>query len=506
MSQTTQYNWRQSDQGFWHRDIDECEQFYRLYTKKEHGCYPVTGCASFKVKDAKIDQNDCVESALRSAWTYLRFKHPTLGSHVETGDQPNKWKRVYRPLETEKDVKSWLDSTFMIIETDKTALSWFNNDAPPFDMPTVYIVKPQLTAQRTLFLRCPHDVTDGVGVLQLLNQLFVHVTKFYGQTSKFEYPLPEMDLGTRLSPSLRVAASIPDSLSEAQMKRFEELRATNGNVYNYPNLMGFPTSVPPNDISHARMKRTALYLSQSTSTKILAACKSIAPGVSLTHVFTSALTMALADFQPRKEEPFIARYVDRPMINIRSHCREPFDSPDHSAAAYHAVTAQALAIDVEVPSKPDMGAKPGRLSELAIKVRDLHQQLKPDPSSDVYEQALFAPSVFETLFPPPGFDPWVVQESPFCPVSLSSVGNLATIMDGSSDVFELTKIWAASQPIGAGVAVFLASWDGKVELSSVFNTQYHGEGSVVPFLALIINYVCQGLGVEVDSCHQRDSI
>jgi hypothetical protein len=58
------------------------------------------------------------------------------------------------------------------------------------------------------------------------------------------------------------------------------------------------------------------------------------------------------------------------------------------------------------------------------------------------------------------------------------MGNLASIVTASNETFEISNVWVASQSIGAGVAVFLRSWDGKIELSSVFNTQYHSEDYV----------------------------
>ncbi|KAM0348202.1 hypothetical protein ACHAP4_011038 [Fusarium culmorum] len=458
MSEGTRYQWKESSTGLWHRSIDECEQFYRLYTKPEHGCYPITACASFQGKDSNVNPGANVECALRNAWTFLRYRHPTLGSSIEGSDQADTWERVYRPFQTGDDIESWLNSTFKIIETDESALSWFNNYAPSFHMPMVYVVQSGLEAQQTVFLRCPHDITDGVGILQLLDQLFVHAAKFYGKAREFKYPLPDTDLGTRLSPSLRVAASIPDLLSEAQTKLFQELQTTNGNICNHPCLMGLPTSDYHD--SAPDMKRIAVSVSREVSSQVLVGY--------------------------------------RPMINIRPYCHKPFNSLNHAAAAYHAVSSQALGIDIRVPGSADDDTKVDALSELAIRVRDLYQKLKPDLSNNTHEQALFAPQVFQTLSPPPGVDPWAVQKAPFCPVALSSIGNLTTIVGGSDGVFELTKVWVASQPTSAGVALFLASWDGQIELSSVFNTQYHDGGFVERFITKILTHVSKGLGIDGD--------
>ncbi|QPC62948.1 hypothetical protein HYE67_005179 [Fusarium culmorum] len=129
----------------------------------------VKTCASFQGKDSNVNPGANVECALRNAWTFLRYRHPTLGSSIEGSDQADTWERVYRPFQTGDDIESWLNSTFKIIETDESALSWFNNYAPSFHMPMVYVVQSGLEAQQTVFLRCPHDITDGVGILQLLD-------------------------------------------------------------------------------------------------------------------------------------------------------------------------------------------------------------------------------------------------------------------------------------------------------------------------------------------------
>ena len=136
------------------------------------------------------------------------------------------------------------DKLFVDVEvTQHSALEWFNNDAPDFELPTVYLVKSTHDAPRqTVFLRCPHDITDGVAILQLINQLFTQAALVYGQSSSYAYPLPDDKLDTRLSPSLRIAGSIPESLSDTQMKRFKEIQSQNGAAYNHPALLSLPPS------------------------------------------------------------------------------------------------------------------------------------------------------------------------------------------------------------------------------------------------------------------------
>ncbi|CAG7561917.1 unnamed protein product [Fusarium equiseti] len=494
-SQMSQFAWRRSSQGVWERGIDECENFYRLFTKNDHGCYPITGCASFQIKTPDVDQEHRVEKALRNAWTLLRFKHPTLGSRMELDNNDGRWKRFYTPFQTDEDVNCWLQSTFKTIDSGQSALEWFNNSAPDFELPTVYLVRSDHNAPcQTIFLRCPHDITDGVGILQLVDQLFTQASLVYAQSTAYPYPLPDDELDTRLSPSLRIAGSIPDSLSEAQMQRHEDIQSENGAVYNHHALL----SLPPSSSSDTyQVQRVAVSVPKAVSSQILANCKAIAPGVSVTHVFTAALAMALRDLQPRKQGSYAVRYVNHAMINLRPYCRPPYNSPAHAAAAYHTVSAQALGIDLDVPAlADDKEYEPSQLPLVATQVRDFYNRVKPVLSQEAHEQNFLAPLTFKALSPPPGSDPYVASDPPFCPVALSSIGNISSIVSAASDVFELTNVWAASQPIGAGVATFLGCWDGNIELSGVFNMQYHNRDYLETFLEAVLSYVCQGLGVD----------
>ncbi|KAF5252930.1 hypothetical protein FANTH_2255 [Fusarium anthophilum] len=487
------YHWKRSSVGDWERRIDECESFYWLYTKQGHGCYPITACAAFQLKlSAKNGHGRDIE-ALKNAWVFLRHKHPTLGSRIERDDETGTPKRIYKPFQNNEDVDTWFRLTFHIISTDKSALEWFNDDAPVFNVPTVYVIQSKSDANhQTLFLRCPHDITDGVGILQLLSQMFTQASHFYTRPAKYSYPLPDQDLGARLSPCLRVATSIPDPLSEAQVQRFHEISTKNAEMYNHPGLMGLPPTSSPGIKVELEAKRIAISVPKGMSAQILASCKTLGSGVSLTHVFVSALGMALAEFQPRKQETYPVRYVDRPMLNIRPFCKEPYSSPDHAGAAYHAVCAHALGMDLEVPGlgmDKDFATK--TLPQIATEVRDFYNKHKPRLSPGIHEQVLFAPLTFRSQFPPPGADPWSVSDPSFCPVSLSSIGNLSSVVATSSEMVELTDVWVASQSIATGVAVFLGSWDGKIELSSVFNTQLHSEEYMQRFLECILNRVYQ---------------
>jgi hypothetical protein len=84
---------------------------------------------------------------------------------------------------------------------------------------------------------------------------------------------------------------------------------------------------------------------------------------------------------------------------------------------------------------------------------------------------------------------WSISDPPFYLVSLSSISNLSSVVAASNEMMELTNIWAASQSIITGVAILLGSWDGKIELFIIFNSQYHSGEYMQRFLECILNHV-----------------
>ncbi|KAH7268544.1 hypothetical protein B0J15DRAFT_486782 [Fusarium solani] len=497
--------WQVSPEGTWARDVDECERFYITSSRKENGCFPVSGCASFGVTSVNsmptIDEENRVEAALKNAWIMLRYQHPTLGSRIEHDEDGDRLRRVYQSFDTDDEQESWVGSTFQVVDTDLGPLEWFNNNtAAAFETATVFFVKSkgQDSDRRTIFLRCPHDVSDGVGVLQLVDQLFEHAAQAFEEGN--EYSLPKWGKEhENLSPCIRIAAKIPDTLSEAQTERLEKIQTQNGTIYKHQALLALPSSsTPANCVQDGKLIRLSYTVPKDLTSQILRGCKDVASGVSVTHVFMSALAMALSEVQPRKEDPYPVRYVNHSMINLRPYCQEPYNTPAHAAAAYHTISTRALGIDLVVPNSSDQttGDHAAEMRGVLPQVQDFFNDIRPVPSEEIHEQVAFAPSTFKSFTSPSGVDPHVVSEPPFCPVALSSIGNVSSMVQQGHGPFKVTNVWAASEPMGAGVALFLGSWDGQLELSGVFDTRYHAPGYVERFLARILICVCGGLGID----------
>ena len=499
-TQSRNFQWQQPAQhGCWERDIDECDRFYKSLSRGE-GCYPVTATASFATLPSgeAADSEETpgrIEAALQKAWVMLRWEHPTLGSFIEQDHDSGWWKQRYVSFADAEAQDRWVRSTFKVVDTaGASAHQWFNENSAPIELANLNLVRSRDNKETggTVFLKCPHDVTDGIGVLQLLSQLFNHAALAYEQGA--EYTLPEWGRETaRLAPCLRVAAGIPSVLSEAQSIRLEEIQARNGSIYNHPRLLSLP---PSSTTSQSKIPRRALSVPKDATQDILRRCKLVDQDVNVTHVFTAALTAALSELQPRGEERYAVRYVNHALINLRPFCPAPYDGPDHAAAACHTVSAQALGVDLFVPGATDDVLLGNALPRVARSVRDFYESIRPLPCAGQHEQILFAPSVFQSLTPPPGTDPHAVSEPPFCPVALSSLGRADNVVAKRHGLFTLTSVSAFSEPMGAGVALFLGSWDGELEISGVFDTRYHDPGYIERFLLRVIACVYAGTGPD----------
>ncbi|KAK6949579.1 hypothetical protein Daesc_009662 [Daldinia eschscholtzii] len=466
------------------------------------GCYPVTACASFTLEPSKIvatngSEEHGIKDALRKAWIVLHYHHPTLRTRVERGEDSNGWRRIYSTFKNKGEEERWLDSTFKVVDVDGDPLQWYNNASAPFEVSTLFLVRTKEKNKYLdhVFLRCPHDITDGIGILHLLNNLFNHAGLAYQQGAR--YILPEWgNEHKKLSPCIQLITDTPESLTESQIERFEDIQNQNKTTYMHPGLLGLPTSssltIPSQD---GKRQRVAVSVSKATTDEILRGCKDFATGVTVTHVFVSALAMALSELQPRKGEPYTVRYANQTMINLRPYCPEPYNTPEYADAPYHTVSTRALGIDLVVPALADTekGNKMDELAKAAAKVRDYFKAVRPVSSAD--ESVIFSPLVFKSLTPPPDSNPHTVSETPFCPVPLSPIGNIASMVSPVHGPFQLSWVWIASEPIGAGVAAFLSTWDGRIELSAVFDTRYHSGEYVEQFLRRTMACVLEGLDI-----------
>ncbi|PGG97371.1 hypothetical protein AJ80_09711 [Polytolypa hystricis UAMH7299] len=506
--------WKEVRSGRWERDIDEAEQYYTSHAKAE-GCRrtpsAITGHVSFSV----ATRTECmgqeavqqVVKALQKAWVRLRYDHPTIASWVEYDQKAMTYKKLYETFQNDEnnsDQKSWLEDTFrIIISSGKSGQQWCNSDPPVPKLPTLYLINlswsrwdQKITSD--LVLRCPHGIIDGIGTLQLLNSFFAHASRFYEQEEA--YDLPQFgDECANLSPPLRIAASIPPTLSSDQKKIFNGIIKENASLRRNIELATVPFR--PGVTIPGRHQRVALILILEQTKLLLIACKNL--GLSVTHVYHAAVAMVVRDIQERHAEERTVRYISHCIINERGHCKEPYNTQAHAASVYHSVSCRHFAIDLVVPaapeSKEDHAANEGQsrrdFMRIARQAKDFYLRIHNDK-----ERIAMIPSYWMlSMIPYPDASdtgpPTVPRPNSLPSVSISSMGDIDKVLGSRQGAFELENPWVTGDELGTEFGLFLGTFKGEMCLSAVYNDAWYSREDVTEFVNQCNNMALGCLGI-----------
>ncbi|OJJ44623.1 hypothetical protein ASPZODRAFT_71366 [Penicilliopsis zonata CBS 506.65] len=496
--------WKQTEPGRWEREIDEVEQCYtslaRTYAGSGRTLFAITGHISFSVAAGRLE--DAIE-ALRNAWLRLRYDHPTLASWVEYDRGSQKCKKVYETFEKAGNSSAaqtaWLQETFRVVETEGlTGEQWCNDDPPVPKLPTLFVIKRdqsittggEMVAAADLVLRAHHDIIDGIGTLHLFDNLFRHASQVYEN-----WPgLPSPAFGgewVNLSPPLRVAASIPDSLTVEQKERFHRIIAHNAALRDGARLATVPFR--PGEKIPKRHQRVALTLSPEQSHRLLVTCKTL--GFSVTHVYHAAIALTVRDAQKRLAQDRQVRYISYSLINERAHCTQPFSTAQHAVSVYHSVSGQSMAIDLSVPAAasppPTQVHARAEFMKVAEQVKAYYLEIRNDT-----EHIAMVPSYWTlSTLPYPPETPSVPQPNLAPSASISSMGVIDQIIRAHRGPFELTNPWVTGEELGTGLGLFLGTFKGQICLSAAYNDAWHDMDEVMGLVTRCNALVCQSLGV-----------
>ncbi|KAL4724633.1 hypothetical protein ACLX1H_008075 [Fusarium chlamydosporum] len=443
MSTHRNYNWQQTEPGLWQRHIDEIEEFYSamvvLYEGSGRMFFGITGHISLTFKSTKNPSSENaereVDQALRKAWLALRYDHPTLASQATQNPETGDWVKTYKKLGGGADENAWIDKTLVHITNGQTGNEWANSDPPAPRVPTMFVLHlpaeyPDDGSQairRDLVLRSPHDIIDGIGTLMLLNNFITLAAEAYEQGETYEPPTLDGSEASNLSPSYRIAANIPEQLSQVQIDRLEAMAAQKAAVASDPSvkILALPfrkgASVP------GRHQRVALTFTKEETEQLLSACKTVK--ATPTHVFHTAAAIVVRDLQDRPAETKTVRYINYILQNERPKCSEPYNSTKHPAAVYHSVSGQSLVVDMDLHPKD-------QASEVAVRKEEFHAVL--ETIKDFYlavkqdkEFYILAPTMFSQLTPalPSSPRPLPIPPPKTHPsVSISSMGRVEAIV------------------------------------------------------------------------------
>lgn len=496
-------HWRETSPGRWERDIDEAEQFYttmaRVYEGSGRVFFGMTGHISLSVPvegPSSRETQDRVYNALRQAWLQLRYDHPTIASWTEFDVTSRKSKKVYQGFDEKRTADAWLDSTLQVVETGVSGKEWCNRDPPVPKMPTIFMIVPSMQLDGffrcDLVLRCHHDVIDGIGTLHLLDNLIKNAAHAWDRPRTLTFG----DESKNLSPPLRVAALIPTSLSADQQAQCDELAAYNASLRSGVEIASLPyhkgAELP------GRHQRVDLTLPQDQTQKVLAACKKM--GVSVTHAYHAGIAIIVRDLQTRSEEERVVRYINYCLINERSHCNPPYNTPAHAASVYHSVSGRSLIVDMTVPAKgakSDAEMKSQETSEfqhVASEIRKHYLEIRDDAGHLPKVPHYWTMGTPAYPGPEEGVPP-VPKPNAYPSVSISSMGVVDRIITPVQGVFQLSDPWVTGEELGTGLGVFLGTFRGELALSAAYNDAWHDRDEAMDFLTRCNEVVRRGLGL-----------
>lgn len=506
------FSWKETRPGRWERDIDEAEQFYTSLAKAYAGSgrtyFAITGHVSLSVIDkdpeSELDLKQRVIDSLRKGWIQLRYDCPTIASWVEYNPDARKCKKVYETfLDSDGDhgEDTWISDTFQVTLTDLSGEEWCNSDPPVPQLPTLFLFTPSHrkadngSISLDLVLRCHHNVIDGIGTLHLFNNLLTYAAEAYKHQKN--YVLPTFgDEWRRLSPPLRVAASIPPNLEAEQKKTIDEIALHNSLLRDDVEIAVVP--MQSGSQMPQRHQRVSLALSADETQQILTKCKD--HGLSVTHAYHAAIAIAIREIQQRRERERVVRYITYCLINERSRCKPPYNGPKYAASVYHSVSGRRLAIDLTVSAATDLLADEEAATSRRFKAdfTNVSQKLKAFYLKTRNDKAhiTLVPSYFaQSTLPYQTSDIPVPPPNPSPSVSISSMGTVDHTIANQHGPFEIDNPWVTGEELGTGLGLFLGTYRGKLSLSAAYNDAWHSREGIVKFISACNQAVFQYFGI-----------
>ncbi|KAK1774207.1 hypothetical protein QBC45DRAFT_425680 [Copromyces sp. CBS 386.78] len=303
----------------------------------------------------------------------------------------------------------------------------------------------------------------------------------------------------------------------------------------------------------AQSRRFSVFWSQEQLSALTTYLKTHChPGTTVTHVFHAAIALTLrnmnndghstsANATPLHVVPGQkVRYTNYLLRNERPSCIQPYNSPAHCVSVYHSFPATKLQIDM-APSVPfpqtTQNDRQAEFESILAQIREFYTAVKDD---DPQYHALLAPAIWAEWTRQLGVPEEVLngEEKMDVPrpkdvpsVSISSMGVVDKIvkkwhslgLSGSEEAeesssgdmeskgkgegsqeggeeeefyerrregnLEVRWPWVTGDELSNGLGVFLGTFDGRLEISCVYNEAWHSEAEVKDFLSSLDFYV-----------------
>lgn len=504
-------DWTKTASGVFKKDFSNVEKIYRkMSTTFSHLGREHWGIHCVCRLEFPENGRDTV-TAIRQAWKALVLEYPGL-SVMPDGLET----KTFVALNSQA-VSSWVDDTFLVVETPKSADAIIA-EAKPKDLPSLYY----LPASSELIFFSQHWRTDAIGTCMLLDRLFTLIAQQPVQALYSSSDNVDGHYVSKISPSLEDAAGSPQTGSSSPelqgyaRQYIEEFHKKALNTGGLP-YKGDAT-ILPGDTSHQNL----VFTKESTAA-LVTACKS--RKISVSAAIHTALARTVFSFAPpsagESQTTTDDDYTTIMAINLRPYLQAPYNTKAHACSTYVASITPTIKRDSSFAdataeltrqykswySEKFLRALRGIYKEHADRLFAPPRLSQPVPPATPPSTGVVANG--DTPPPPPPKNP-NPRPSPPSGITLSSLGIIEQNLKGDYYHQPHHNTGPSAQPnlhissFRFGVSMmtrqmllYVWTFRGKFTLSVDYNTEYYGEEMTREILRRVRKGVEGGVGVEL---------
>lgn len=454
--------WAQTSSSTFERAIDSLERFFIFIASVGQGRPDKQNwhfTAGLKVETRRSEFAEDV----KTAWLASRFQYPVLSAVIED----DRW--IYRVAD-EKEQQIWLQETFHVHDTTRTARQLF-----PFETnPSTRCVLHVLPKTQELVLQGPHTHVDGIGAATFFN----HILQFMADP----VPASAPEFGTEgdnLTPPCAVVTNVPQCTAEQK-------KVWDTNLQKF--LSQFPTVRVHNENKGARATRSKVqWITFSAAETSRIAARSRELGLSVTSAAQAALSLA-ARIHGRVANTTHSTFA---IYNARGYIDEP------RYPLSRLVGANVFAMPAVFPLFPDSFVKTAGAARdvfLGYKENDVLRATSRFWATEI-------PAALSAPLPP---DMPVAAD-----LQLSSLGvmdkYLSQVYESSNTdrqtesrpKLDVCDFWISLDMFSPNVAVEMWTFRNQLVIELIYNEAYHRDESISALLGLIRDQFAQGLGLDL---------
>ena len=391
------------------------------------------------------------EAALQQAWKTMRHDHPQIATVIQGN------KLVY-DVPDATTLESWLGETFITLHDVEDADVLLRMPKRSTVSKLYYL---PLSSQ--IFFYSSHWRIDGAGCLLLLDEICKAVA--HPREVVFEQEW------RNLSPCLEVMAPLKMNPSSADQEMAAELLQHFASNQPSIGLQAAPVNVP-----FGGTRRCKLTMSQSTSSAIVRACKSINITVaSAVHAAVIQTTHQLTIPKSRAE-----KYTSWGSFNIRPYLATP-----------------AKPVTVALTSLPVV-VEPSGFVDIAAQLTPFYKQLSSSPEGMDKLRSIFIPYYHMIIA---GLSQPLSTKAPPPPSSTEPVlNNLGKIDDYVASSYgpdmEVHDVWVSVESLKPQIGIHVWTYQQRMVLHASFNETCYTDAMVNDFLASTMKRLLAGLYIR----------